>query len=272
MTDDTNRTRVAAGTGASAGADPGARPGSATRAAAAARAGTATRAAAAAARVSPDRPHPVVPGSIGLLGGTFDPIHYGHLAIAEEVREALGLERVLFVPSGIPPHKPGRPISPAEDRVAMVRLAIADNPAFALSRVEVDRPGPSFAVETLELLVAEALAAGRRPDFTFILSSEAFIELPTWRDPDRLLELCRMAVVPRAGRGGPGPDWVTRRFPGREDRVIFLDGPNIALSGTALRRRVANGRSIRYLVPDAVIAYIGDHALYRSESWRNDRS
>ncbi len=233
---------------------------------------TRARATAAAARMSPDRPHPVVPGSIGILGGTFDPIHYGHLAIAEEVREALGLERVLFVPSGIPPHKPDRPISPARDRVAMVELAIADNPSFELSRIEVDRPGPSFAVDTLELLVAEALATGRRADFTFILSTEAFVELPTWRDPDRLLELCRMAVVPRAGRRGPGADWVERHFPGREDRVSFLDGPNLVLSSTVLRRRVANGRSIRYLVPDAVIAYIGDHALYTSESWRNDRS
>lgn len=230
------------------------------------------RAALAAGRVSLDRPHPVVPGSIGILGGTFDPIHYGHLAIAEEVREALGLERVLFVPAGIPPHKPGRPISPAEDRVAMISLAIADNPAFELSRIEVDRPDPSFAVETLELLVAEARATGRSLDFTFILSAEAFVELPTWRDPDRLLGLCRMAVVPRAARRGPGAGWVERHFPGREDRVTFLAGPNIALSGTTLRRRVANGRSIRYLVPDAVVAYIGDHALYTSESWRNDRS
>jgi nicotinate-nucleotide adenylyltransferase len=213
----------------------------------------------------------VVRGSIGLLGGTFDPIHHGHLVIAEEVREALGLERVLFVPAGIPPHKPGRPITPAEDRVAMVELAIAGNPTFELSRLEVDRPGPSYAVDTLELLAAQVRADGREPDITFILSAEAFVELPTWRDPARLLSLCRMAVVPRAGRGAPGAAWLHEHIPGQEDRVLFLDGPNVDLSATRIRARVAAGRSIRYLVPDAVMAYIADHALYQAESWRNDR-
>ena len=218
----------------------------------------------------PARPHALVPGSVGILGGTFDPIHYGHLAIAEEVREVLGLQRVLFVPAGVPPHKPGRVIAPAEHRVAMVELAIAGNPAFELSRLEVDRPGPSFAVDTLDQLVAAARATGREAAFTFILSAEAFVELQTWRDPDRLLGLCRMAVVPRAGRRGPGTAWVAGHFPGREDRVTFLDGPEIALSGTEIRRRVSAGRSIRYLVPDAVIAHIVDHALYSSDPGRDD--
>jgi nicotinate-nucleotide adenylyltransferase len=204
----------------------------------------------------------VVGGSVGILGGTFDPVHLGHLAVAEEVRETLGLERVLFVPAGRPPHKPDRPISPAADRVAMVGLAIAGNPAFELSRVEVDRPGPSYAVETLAILTSEAERRGEVPDFTFILSAEAFAELGSWREPDRLLSLCRMAVVPRAGRPEPGRDWFERRFPGLADRVTFVDGPGLAISATAIRERVRRGRSIRYLVPDAVIAYIGDHGLY----------
>jgi nicotinate-nucleotide adenylyltransferase len=221
--------------------------------------------------VRTDSPHPVVRGSIGVLGGTFDPVHVGHLVIAEEVREALGLERVLFVPAGIPPHKPGRPITPAEDRVAMVELAIAGNATFELSRLEVDRPGPSYAVDTLELIAAQARVGGREPDITFILSAEAFVELPTWRDPARLLSLCRMAVVPRSGPGAPGAAWLHEHIPGQEARVLFLDGPNVDLSATRLRERVAVGRSIRYLVPEAVIAYIADHALYRPESWRNDR-
>jgi nicotinate-nucleotide adenylyltransferase len=215
----------------------------------------------------------VVRGSIGVLGGTFDPIHFGHLVIAEEVRETLGLERVLFVPAGIPPHKPGRPITPAEDRVAMVELALAGNPTFELSRLEVDRPGPSYAVDTLELIATQARADGHEPDITFILSVEAFVELPTWRDPARLLSLCRMAVVPRvAGRGAQGAAWLHEQIPGQEDRVLFLDGPNVDLSATRVRERVAAGRSIRYLVPEAVIAYIADHELYRPESWRNDRT
>jgi len=216
-------------------------------------------------------PHPVVLGATGLLGGTFAPVDVGHLMIAEDVRETLGLERVLFLPAGIPPHKPDRPITPAPHRVAMIELAIAGNPAFELSRLEVDRAGPSYAVDTLELLASDVRARGGEPDLTFIVSAEAFVELPTWRDPARLLSLCRMAVVPRAGRGSPGAAWLDAHIPGSQERVIFLDGPNLDLSATRIRRRVAAGRSIRYLVPDAVIAYIADHALYRTEPGRTDR-
>lgn len=204
-------------------------------------------------------------GAIGIIGGTFDPIHIGHLAIAEEAREALALERVLFVPTGLPVHKPGRPISPAEHRAAMVAAAIADNPAFALSRVEVDRPGPSYAVDTLEALTAEVRAAGDQPDLVFILSSEAYAGLPTWRDPERILELCRLAVLPRAGSAPVDPVAMARLVPGADLRTIVLDGPLLAVSGSTIRARVAAGRSIRYLVPDAVIAYIGDHGLYRTD-------
>lgn len=216
-------------------------------------------------------PRPVVPGAIAILGGTFDPIHVAHLAVAEEVREALGLERILFVPAGLPPHKPDRPISPAHHRVAMVQAAIADNPAFSVSRVEVDRAGPSYAVDTLEALAAEARANSRQPDFTFILSVEAFRELPTWREPHRLLTLCRMAVVPRGGARAPGRAWLEEHIPGQEDRVTFLDGPVIRLSASQIRERVAAGRSIRYLVPPPVAAYIAEHHLYESDPWRKNR-
>lgn len=212
----------------------------------------------AASALRPARP--AVPGSIGVLGGTFDPVHVGHLAIAEEVREALGLERVLFVPAPRPPHKPGVPLAPPEDRAAMVDLAIAGNPAFELSRVELDRPGPSYAADTVELLARGERALGRTPDLTFILSTEALAGLTAWHEPARVLAVCRLAVVPRAGRSAEGPDWLAQRFPGA--RAVFLDGPDLAVSGTAIRRRVALGRSIRYLVPDAVVAYIADHGLY----------
>jgi nicotinate-nucleotide adenylyltransferase len=203
-----------------------------------------------------------IPGALGILGGTFDPIHLGHLAIAEAVREALRLERILFVPTGVPVHKPGRPISPAPDRVAMVGAAIADNPAFALSRAEVDRPGPSFAVDTLEALTAQARAAGHEPDLIFILSAEAYAALPAWRRPERILELCRMAVVPRPGAASVDLAAMDRRLPGASARTVLVDAPLLDISGSAIRARVAAGRSIRYLVPDAVIAYIGDHGLY----------
>jgi nicotinate-nucleotide adenylyltransferase len=198
-------------------------------------------------------PGPVA-GSLGVLGGTFDPIHVGHLAIAEEAREALGLERVLFIPNRAPVHKPAQPVSPAEDRAAMVALAIADNPAFVLSRLEIERAGPSYSVDTLEALAAEVRAAGRVPDLTFILAS--------WHRPERLLELCRMAVVPRPGARPVDVPAMARLVPGADRRTVVLDGPSMGVSGTAIRARVAAGRSVRYLVPDAVIAYIGDHGLY----------
>jgi nicotinate-nucleotide adenylyltransferase len=211
-------------------------------------------------------PAPVVAGSLGLLGGTFDPIHHGHLAIAEEAREALGLERVLLVPAATPPHKPGRPVTPAEDRLAMLELAIAGNPAFAVSRVELDRGGRSYTADTLEALRAQRGTGAAEP--WFILSAEALAEFPTWRRPDRILELCRLAVVPRAGHERLDVAWVTANLPGRESRVRFLPGPLLPISGSVVRRRAAAGRSVRYLVPDAVARYIAEHRLYTEPAWR----
>lgn len=196
--------------------------------------------------------------SIGLMGGTFDPIHFGHLAIAEEAREALALDRILFVPAGEPPHKPRSEVTPVEHRVAMVELAIADNPAFELSRIEVDRPGPSYTVDTVEGLSADA-------EITVILSAETFADLPGWHEPERLFDAAHVAVVPRAGYRAPDPAWLSATFPGREGRVAYLEGPLLGLSSTDIRARVAAGRSIRYLVPDAVGAYIAANDLYRTE-------
>jgi nicotinate-nucleotide adenylyltransferase len=199
------------------------------------------------------------------MGGTFDPIHIGHLAAAEEAREVLGLGRVLFVPAGDPPHKPAHAVTESAHRVAMVELAIAGNPAFALSRVEVDRPGPSWTVDTLERLAAEERAAGREPDLTLILSAESFAGLPSWHEPRRLFVLARIAVVPRGGLEAPDGAWIAEHFPDAQARVERLAGPRVRLSATEIRERVAAGRSIRYLVPDAVIRYIGDHGLYRAK-------
>ena len=208
---------------------------------------------------APAPPRPAVPGTLGMLGGTFDPIHLGHLAVADEAREALGLERILFVPAGLPPHKAGRPITPAPDRLAMVELAIAGNPAFSVSSIELDRPGPSYTVDT----VAALLDGPDGPiELTVILSAELFGTLATWHEPEGLLRLARVAVVPRAGHPAPGRSLIAEQFPGLVDRVTFLDGPHLGVSGTDIRARAAVGRSIRYLVPPAVAAYIGDHALY----------
>ena len=175
---------------------------------------------------------------------------------------------ILFLPAGVPPHKPAAAITPSEHRVAMVESAIADNPTFRLSRREVDRPGPSFAVDTLEQLRAEFPDAPER--LFWILSVEALSGFITWRRPERVLELCRLAVVPRLGHAAPGAGWSTEHFPGQEDRLVFLDGPELSDSASRIRRLVSEGRSIRYLVPDAVARYINDHHLYPPEPWASD--
>ena len=216
-------------------------------------------------------PRPVVPGSLGVFGGTFDPIHLVHLAVAEEAAEVLGLERVLFVPAGEPPHKPGRPITAREHRLAMVEFAIDGNDRFALDRMELDRPGPSYTVDTLEALHAARRAAGGPADLWLILSAEAFLGLMTWHEPRRVVELARLVVAPRDGYPDAGPGFLAEHLPDLADRAVFLDAPRLRLSATELRDRAAAGRSLRYLVPDAVAAYIGDHALYIDQR-RNPRS
>ena len=205
---------------------------------------------------------PVNEAAVGILGGTFDPVHIAHLAIAEEAREAMGLAKVLFIPAALPPHKVDRPVSDPEHRMAMVELAIADNPAFEASRIELGRTGPSYTVDTLEALAADGA------DPVLILSAEAFRELRTWHRPERILELARLAVVPRDGFPDANRSYLAEHLPGFEDRATFLIGPRLRLSASVLRDRAANGRSLRYLVPDAVAAYIGDHALYSDPTWR----
>ena len=196
------------------------------------------------------------------MGGTFDPIHLGHLAIAEEARQALGLARILFVPAGIPPHRPAGAVAGADERVAMVVLAVAGNPTFELSRVDVDREGPSYSADTVALLAGVEERAGRVPDLTLILSTETLSGLPGWHEPERLVARCRIAVVPREGHPVPDRAWFGAEFPGLEDRFVLLDGPRLGISSTDIRARVAAGRSIRYLVPDAVERHIADHGLY----------
>ena len=208
-------------------------------------------------------PHAPASGAWGVLGGTFDPIHFAHLAIAEQTREALGLAGVLFVPARMPPHKLGQRITPVAHRAAMVELAIRDNPSFSLSPIEADRPGPSYSVDTVERLLADPPqpwdpVAG----LVVIVSMEALLGLETWREPERLLRSCRLAVVPRRGYLVRARTWVSEHFAGLEDRVIELDGPDLGHSASAIRERAAAGRSIRYLVPPAVEAYILDHGLY----------
>ena len=209
---------------------------------------------------------------VGILGGTFDPVHYGHLVIAEQVHEALRLDRVLFVPAALPPHKIGLAITPAEDRAAMVELAIAGNDAFAVSRIELQRGGPSYTVDTLETLAREARDAGIVRKFFFILSSEAAAALPSWRAPARILELAQLAVVPRPGYPVPDAQVLASAVRGAADRIVTVKTVPLAHSASDVRARAAAGQSIRYLVPPAVEAYIHGHRLYRSETLPEDRA
>jgi nicotinate-nucleotide adenylyltransferase len=197
---------------------------------------------------------------IGLLGGTFDPIHNGHLAIAAAAMAALDLDGIVFIPAGIPPHKPGQALSPGEDRRAMVALAIAGQPAFSLSSIELDRPGPSYAVDTLSQLAEDGSRQGR--GLEFVLSAEAFAGFPTWREPRRILELARLAVVPRAGAPPLDLGWLDEHLPDWRERVDFVDGPLVAVSASTIRDRVRAGLPIDRLVPPAVADYIHAHRLY----------
>lgn len=200
---------------------------------------------------------PAGTGPVGILGGTFDPPHLAHLAVAEEAREVLGLSRVLFVPAGEPWQKADRSVSPGRLRLAMVERAVAGNPFFLADPREVNRPGPSYTDETIAELAAET---GAQP--WFILSAEALAGLPTWRDPQRILALARLCVVPREGTPDTALAAFRERFGAAADRITVLDHPRLAISSTMIRARVRAGRSIRYLVPDAVAALITEYALY----------
>ena len=194
----------------------------------------------------------------GVLGGIFDPIHYAHLAIAEQARSELDLDAVLFVPAGQPVHREAAQAS-AEDRVTMLELATVDNPAFMVSRYEVDRPEPSYMAETLDFLAHHS----SKPSLALIVSSETVALMPTsWRDLPRILDLAEVAVVSRQGYPDVEPGWLDEQFPGRADRFHLLTTSRLGHSSTDIRARIAAGKSIRYLVPPAVEAYISEHGLY----------
>ena len=197
--------------------------------------------------------------NIGVLGGTFDPIHMGHLIIAEEVRARLDLVEVLFVPAGQPWLKKNNVISPAEHRVEMVRLAIADEPSFKLSTMEIERPGPSYTVDTMAELSRQI---GAEDKLFFILGWDNLLQLPQWHEPSRLVRLCRLVPVRRVGYTTPDLDSLEAAIPGLSQSIIMLDTPQIEISASEIRARVARGLSIHQLVPEPVERYIKQHRLY----------
>lgn len=193
-----------------------------------------------------------------MFGGTFDPIHIGHLAAAEAVRQVGGLELVIFVPNWQQPLKPAMPIASAAMRLAMLQLAIAGNPAFTVSDIELHREGPSFTIETLDALAQHYPGE----DLHFLLGADALNQLARWREPHRILTVYRPIVMLRAGWPGPDLNALDQIVPGASDLVQVVEVPALDIASSALRARIAVGRSIRYLVPDAVRELIEQHGLY----------
>jgi nicotinate-nucleotide adenylyltransferase len=206
-----------------------------------------------------------------VFGGSFNPIHYGHLLLADEVLELLGLDRLLFVPAGTPPHKPAATMAPAADRFAMVQLATAGDPRFAVSDVELRRAGPSYTVDTLEALRRDG------DELFLVIGSETFLDLLSWRTPQRVAQLARLVVVPRSGSAfdpeGAAAQKVLREIGGAgfapvDDGavpprgVLIVHATSLPISASDLRRRARTGRSLAYRLPPAVEAYIRAHRLY----------
>jgi nicotinate-nucleotide adenylyltransferase len=194
--------------------------------------------------------------NIGVLGGTFDPPHIGHLVLAEQAMEQLELDKVIWVPAGDPWRKAEERVSPGADRLAMVRLAVEGREVFEVSIVELEREGPSYTYETLSALQKECPDAG----LTFLLGADALRDLPNWREPARIIELAVLGVASRDGDRALNEGSEAKA--GLRERVRWFGMPRLDISGTDIRERVATGRSIRYLVPAAVGQYITEHGLY----------
>jgi nicotinate-nucleotide adenylyltransferase len=203
------------------------------------------------------------PVRIGMIGGSFDPIHVGHLSVAGEVLERLELSCIMFVPAGQPPHKLDKRLTETEHRLAMVRLAIAGHSRFALSRVDVDRPGPAFSVDTVRLLRDQLCSTwGVETQIFFTIGADSLLDLPTWYRPAELLRLCTVVAVERPGYR-VDLSVVERQFPDAPPIVYFELASPVDVSSTDIRKRVAEGASIRGMVPEPVEQYIYQHGLYR---------
>ncbi len=196
---------------------------------------------------------------LGILGGTFDPVHLGHLALARAARQELDLGQVVFVPAGQPWRKAGRRVASHEERVAMLRLAVEGEAAYEVETLEVERPGPSYTIETIEALRIERPGA----ELYFIMGEDALADLPNWVRPERILELAKLAVARRPGAAGEALREATRMLPGLTDRVIWLVMPPVEVSATEIRERVRDDQPIGGMAPAAVEAYIREQGLYR---------
>ncbi len=194
---------------------------------------------------------------VGILGGTFDPPHLGHLILAEYAVEALDLSCLLFVPAADPPHKQQEKNTPVEHRLAMLELAISSNSRFTLSRADVDRPGPHYSVDMVKIIQKQYPGA----ELFFVMGGDSLRDLTRWYHPAELIQLCKLAVMHRPGDQAR-PYMHEDMLPGVSERVVMIDAPLIGISASEIIRRLQNGYSVRYLVPDAVLDYICAHQLY----------
>jgi nicotinate-nucleotide adenylyltransferase len=194
---------------------------------------------------------------VGVMGGSFNPIHIGHLVTADEARSTFSLDEVVFVPAGQPWQKEATEVAPAEDRYLMCVVATSADPTFSVSRIEIDRPGPTYTIETLHALKAERPGA----ELFFITGADAILQILTWKDPESVLKEARFIA---ATRPGYDLDRLEKELPqGLEDRVAIMEIPALAISSTDVRLRAREGRPIRYLVPAGVAEYIEKKGLYR---------
>lgn len=198
--------------------------------------------------------------SIGVMGGTFDPIHHGHLVAASEVMDVFHLDKVIFVPAAMQPFKAGKKVTPAEDRYLMTVVATASNPRFEVSRVDIDRGGITYTIDTLSDLQEQEPDA----DFYFITGADALAQIRQWRDADKLMEMAHFIGVTR-----PGHALEPAELP--RDSVSLLEVPAMAISSTDVRQRVPAGRPVWYLVPDGVVQYINKHGLYQDDVTARNR-
>jgi nicotinate-nucleotide adenylyltransferase len=220
---------------------------------------------------------------VGVFGGSFNPIHFGHLLLADEICEVLDLDRVLFVPAARPPHKPAQDLAPAHDRFQMTALAVREHPRFEVCDVELRRAGPSYTVQTLEAL-------RDRGDLHLVVGSETFLDLLNWREPWQIARLARLVIVPRNGTGFepetpaalkvlkelglPGLVHVTAEgtptVPSASEAIpkppLLVRAASLPISGSDLRRRAREGKSLAYRMPGPVAAYVQDHGLYRGNA------
>ena len=197
---------------------------------------------------------------LGILGGTFDPIHMGHLITAEIVRVSAALDEIIFIPAARPPHKENKGEAPAEDRLLMVQCAVEGNPAFSVSDIELRREGPSYTVDTIAAL-SEQLGDA---ELFFITGADAMNDLYRWHDPVRLLHSCTFIVAARQGVELDESRLAEQFSPEQRSRIRIVPTPHLEISSTVIRARVRAGRSIRYLVPRAVELYIEERGLYRA--------